>query len=132
MARHNETGAFGEQLVREMFQEAGLPVTESAIADVCIAGVDLEVKTARLSQWYRDYRGYQFSLEREGHSSLTADVLVLVALDEVAGQAVFFVIPAAAVEGQRKLTVPSPDPLAYGGKWAEWRGRWDVIAEMAG
>lgn len=131
MARHNETGELGEALVASMFYEVGISVsTASERADLRIEGaVDIEVKTARPS-FYKSggYRGFQFSLERDGHSSLTADVLVLVALhDDDKETAVFFVIPVHVVAGRKKLCIPSTDALAYAGRWAQYRGRWDLI-----
>lgn len=133
MAAHNETGALGEQLVATLFRETRISVTASPVADLRVEGVDIEVKTARPSFYRPGWRGFQFSLERRGHSQLKGRALVLVALQESPeGElAVFFVIPAAAVAGRRKLAIPNCNALAYSGRWAQYRGRWETIAEVA-
>lgn len=133
MARHNETGALGEQLVATMLRQARISVAPSSIADLRVEGVEIEVKTARPSFYRPGRRGFQFSLERRGHSQLRAQALVLVALQEADGDelAVFFVIPAAVVAGRRKLAITNHDALAYSGRWSAYRGRWETIAEVA-
>lgn len=135
MARHNETGALGEHLVATLLRQARISVAPSSIADLRVEGVEIEVKTARPSFYRPGRRGFQFSLERRGHSQLRAQALVLVALQEAEADgdelAVFFVIPAAVVAGRRKLAITNHDALAYSGRWSAYRGRWETIAEAA-
>ncbi|MCK9629248.1 MAG: hypothetical protein M0R37_11750 [Bacteroidales bacterium] len=131
MALHNETGKLGEALVRAILAQAG-PVEHSAVADVRFAGLEIEVKAGGPCRYSKAaYLGYQFSLERQGHSTLTADVLVLVAFDAGRTRATYFVIPAAEIAGRKKLALPTTRPEHYQGQWAQWRDRWETLAEVA-
>lgn len=129
MALHNETGKLGETLVRAILAQVG-PVEASTAADVRFAGLDIEVKAARVSFYdQRKGPGFQFCLHRAGRRGMRADVVVLLAF--VGDEAVPFVIPAAALSGQRKVAMRGTNPRAYTGQWAPWRDRWETLAEVA-
>lgn len=129
MAEHTELGAWGEDLVLAMFREAGIEAQRGGPADLVIEGcIPVEVKTAKPSRYNGRRLGFQFCLERDGHTSLKGKAVVLVCVEDE--QAEFFIIPADAVGQRRKLGV-GVDVAQYKGRWAAFRDRWEVIAEVA-
>ena len=128
MAQHNETGKFGESVVRAVLEQVG-PVEDSTVADLRFAGLEIEVKAALPSRYdARGLPGFQFCLHRAGRNGVRADVVILLAIG--GGVIVPFVMPAAVVGEHPKVTVPGLDPLTYNGQWAQWRGRWETLAEV--
>lgn len=125
MAEHNEVGAYGEQLVAGLLRTVGC-VKPGRTADLCFEGIDVEVKTARLSAYNGRDRGYQFCLEREGHTHVRAAVVVLVCMPE----ARCVVIPAIEVVGVRKIGLPE-QLEGYAGRWAPFVEAWEVLADAA-
>lgn len=132
MAAHTDLGAYGEYLVARTLSEAG-PVQPGQRADLRFRDVEIEVKSARprpYSSDKPDRLGYQFCLEREGHTRIKAPVVVLLCFSSDLTQTTPFVIPAAEIGQRRKIVIPN-DAHQYAGMWSPWRDRWDVIAEHA-
>lgn len=80
----------------------------------------VEVKAARWTNATNARGRYQVQLHNE------ADVIVLCCLN---GSMYPFVIPAGVCGTRENIAIWSYDPAEYGGQWAEWFGRWDVVAE---
>ncbi|MBN2005089.1 MAG: hypothetical protein JXA21_17145 [Anaerolineae bacterium] len=130
MAQHTELGAWGEAVVLAMFRDAGIEAAYGRPADIVIAGgVPVEVKTAKLSHYNGRRMGFQFCIDRQGHTSLKGVAVVLVCAGDD-GEAHFFIIPAHVVGNRRKVAI-GPDPVQYRGKWAAFLNRWEAIAEVA-
>jgi len=129
MAAHNDLGIFGEVYVAEMLRAAGLGgVSLGGPADVIAEGLTVEVKTSRPTSYRgRGSRGFQFLLEKDGHTSIKGDVVVLVCVGPRGGL-VCYVIPAEAIGSRRKIGVPL-NVQEYGGLWAPYLEAWDVIEE---
>lgn len=122
---HTDLGTWGEQITAEILETVA-PVEPGRDADLRFAGsVEIEVKTARLSKYNGCTLGYQFCIHREGHTSLKAPVLVLIAVTPQLEPA-FFVIPADEVGQRRKVAIPAN----LSGRWETYRDAWDVIAEV--
>lgn len=129
MAAHTELGSWGESLVMAMFREVGIEASRGGPADLVIeGGIALEVKTARPSKYNGRRAGFQFCIQRDGHTSLKAAAVVLVCVGDEGPE--FFIIPAAEIEGRRKLGIGA-NLEGYTGRWANFRGKWEVIAEVA-
>lgn len=128
MAAHNETGKFGEAVVRAVLAQVG-PVEDSTVADLRFAGLEIEVKAALASRYdARGLPGFQFCLHRAGRNGVRADVVILLAIG--GGVIVPFVMPAEVVGERPKVTVYGADALTYNGQWAQWRGRWETLADV--
>jgi len=128
MSVHTALGAWGETVVAAWLRGADIPVEPSPIADLRVAGVDVEVKTARASKYDQTGKpGYQFCLHRAGRRGVQAPVVVLLAVRRE--DVVAFVIPRTAL-GQRPKIALWGDPLTYTGQWAQYRGRWEILAEV--
>ena len=129
MAAHTELGSWGESLVMAMFREVGIEASRGGPADLVIeGGIALEVKTAKPSKYDGKRLGFQFCIEREGHTSLKGAAVVLVCAGDAGIE--FFIIPADVVGRRRKLGIGA-NLEAYTGRWANFRGKWEVIAEVA-
>lgn len=121
MSAHTELGTFGEAYVADKLATIA-PVERSPCADLRWLGLDIEVKTARASTSGECRRPrWQFCLERAGHTTQRGDVVILV-LQETR---CCYVIPAAALQGRRKLSI-SPRP----GKFTCYAEAWDVLADL--
>ncbi len=129
MAAHTELGAWGEALIVEMFRQVGIEAQRGGPADLLIeGGIALEVKTAKPSKYDGKHSGFQFCIDRAGHTSLKAAAVILVCVGDAGPE--FFIIPAREVGNRRKLGV-GVDLAEYKGRWAAFRDKWDVIAEVA-
>lgn len=128
MAAHNDLGTWGEQWVaRALYEMTGILVQESPVADLRFLNVDLEVKTARISKYNGKAPGFQFCIQREGHTELKAPILILLCVHgprEIHA----FVIPANHVEDRCKINIPG-DVSAYGGIWQNYLGQFERIAD---
>lgn len=126
MAEHTQLGAWGEDLVLAMFHQAGIEAQRGGPADLLIeGGIALEVKTAKPSRYDGRRLGFQFCIDRAGHTSLKAAAVVLVCVGDAGIE--FFIIPAREVGNRRKLGV-GVDVAEYKGRWAAFRNRWEIIA----
>jgi hypothetical protein len=125
MAHHNEIGAWGEEIVAQQLESIA-SVSPGQRADLNFMGIEIEVKTATLSKYNGRHPGYQFSIRREGHSTLRAPVLILICAKPDPD---FFIIPADVVGERRKLGLPA-NLDDYNGLWAPYRNRWDLLADM--
>jgi hypothetical protein len=129
MAEHTQLGAWGEDLVLAMFHQAGIVAQRGGPADLVIeGGIALEVKTAKPSRYNGRQAGFQFCIEKAGHASLKAAAVVLVCVGD--GATEFFIIPAREVGNRRKLGV-GVDLAEYKGRWAAFRNKWELLAEVA-
>jgi len=126
MAEHTQLGAWGEDLVLAMFHQAGIAAQRGGPADLVLeGGIALEVKTAKPSRYNGRRWGFQFCIQRDGHTSLKAAAVVLVCAGEDGIE--FFIIPAHQVGQRRKLGIGA-NLAGYTGRWAAFRNRWEVIA----
>ena len=103
-------------------------------ADLLVDGLSIEVKAARLAPYRSDgRRGFQFCLRRNGHTDARrAAVVVLLAYWDVASDPVAFVIPSEAVGDRCKVVIPNRQPWLYGGRWARFYQRWELLADLLG
>lgn len=104
-------------------------------ADLVLHGVlPVEIKTARPTMYRKDLKrnGYQFCLEREGHSEMRGEFLILVCWEMPPVDLDVFIIPTFAINSQGKITIPQENPKNYQGKWAKWLNRWDLITGSVG
>lgn len=125
---HTDIGNYGEARVKELLESAGIEVEFGGPADLLLEGsIPLEVKTAKHSAYNGSSHGFQFCIDREGHTSLKGVAVVLLCLTP-SGEEVFFIIPANIVGKRKKLGI-GKDPLAYRGMWSQYRDRWDLIAQ---
>lgn len=123
MAAHNLTGAYGEALIARKLATIA-PVQPAHRADLRWMGLEIEVKTARMSFSDRDRRAgiYNFCLTKPGHTDHTAaDVVILVLADT----GVVYVIPTADLVGRRKLRL-SPRRSKYD----VYRDAWERLGEL--
>lgn len=126
MANHTDLGIYGEELVVSMLGKVGIKATRSKPADIIIEGtLPIEVKTATLSKYNGKSFGYQFCVDRDGHTSLKGVAIILICVDTT-GNTSFFIIPASEVGKRRKLTI-GRNPEKYNGLWASYLNRWEVI-----
>jgi len=130
MAQHTDLGAWGEALVLEMFQAAGIGAAYGRPADLVLeGGIPVEVKTAKPTKYNGKRMGFQFCLDRKGHTSLKAVAVVLVCVGD-GGIVHFFIIPASVAGSRAKIAI-GPDPVHYKGRWSAFLNRWEAIAEAA-
>ncbi len=129
-----ELGAMGEAYTAQILKQAGLQVEHGGPADLVADGVAIEVKAARPSAYRADgRRGFQFCLRKAGHTDARkAAAVVLLCWWEPTRDPVAFVIPAEALGDRRKVVIPGRQPWVYGGRWARWYGRWEVLADVIG
>jgi hypothetical protein len=129
MALHNDVGTRGEQLIAAHLAQVA-PVTPGRTADLCFAGgIEVEVKTSRATLYAgrRQKRGYQFLVEKRGHTSFrNADVLVLICLDDSLNPVATYVLPTAMLRDRQKITIP----LNLSSPFNLYRDRWEIIAEV--
>lgn len=132
MAQHNDVGAFGEAYVASVLGAIGAVEFDSP-ADLRFEGVNLEVKTSRLTLCVVNrkgrWRGYQFCVHKRGHTAVEgrADFVILVCLSRERQDSPCFVIPAEQVGSRRKLALPA-DLDGYQGLWARYREAWELLA----
>ena len=126
-----ELGALGELWTMRQLQSAGLAVSLGGPADLLVEGLPVEVKTARPKRYRGDgRRGYQFCLSKPGHTDhRRAAVVILLAWWCDQANPTAFIIPSGALGNRRKVTIPNRQPWLYDGRWARYRGQWEVIAD---
>lgn len=128
MSTHNDVGAFGEKLTRATLAQIA-PVEDGQAADLRCHGVEIEVKTARLSLYNGKTRGYQFLLTKQDRYGVTdfrkADVLVLICLDEQLDPLAVYILPTSRLRDRTKITIPASLISPYN----VFRDRWEVIAD---
>jgi hypothetical protein len=127
MSAHTDVGKYGEVWVARVLARVG-HVQMGGPADLEFEGVALEIKTARLSIINgHGARGYQFCLRRDGGKTdyRKADVLILIALNQVCQPKAVFVIPVDDIDENKKITMP-PD---LSSEWAPYLDRWDLLAD---
>ncbi len=125
MGQHNEVGALGEYLTATHLAQAG-PVTAGR-ADMCFAGtVEVEVKTSRVTKYNGNGGyGYQFLLEKRGHTSVRhADVVILICLDDALEPVASYVIPVWRLKTRTKITIP----VSFISPFSMFRDAWCVVA----
>lgn len=116
-----ELGRRVEALAAEALRERGhcvIMTSHKTAYDILAGGLRIEVKAARR---YRNKRSGRYQAAIRNHR---ADLLIMACCDGTEVSA-WFIIPAAALEGQRNLAIWS-DPREYSGKWAPYLGRWDI------
>lgn len=128
MAAHNLTGNYGEALIWQMFAQENIPVQRGQRADLNVAGVEIEIKTARPSRYGKTI-GYQFLIQKPGHTThLHAQIVVLLCLDYDNQPRAAYVVPTEHIRSDRqKYTVP----YTLNTRLAEYADRWELIAEVA-
>jgi len=130
MGLHNDVGALGEQLIAVHLTQIA-PVQPSRVADMNFYGVQIEIKTSRATLYNGQTRGYQFLLEKCGHTNLrNVDVLILICLDDNLDPVATYILPPAFVllmvrEDRKKITIP----LNLSSPLHIYRDRWTVIAD---
>jgi len=123
MAAHTDTGNYGEALIASKLATIA-PVQPAQRADLRWLGLEIEVKTARLSFSDRDRRAgiYNFCLTKPGHTTHEhADVVILV----LAETGTAYIIPTADLVGRRKLRL-SPRRSKYD----VYRDAWELLGGL--
>ncbi|MCL4251808.1 MAG: hypothetical protein KJ065_26885 [Anaerolineae bacterium] len=118
-------GRIGEELVYRKLRDANLQVSfahhgeqRGDLIARTLQGevIRVEVKTARRNC----ARKWCFTLEKNGHTSIThSDVLILLCIT-ASGDFVPFVIPVSDVIGRRHIVITS-EPEYYSGRFARYR-----------
>lgn len=123
-------GRYGEQLVLDRLARLGYrarPTAYHCPHDLRIVagsrGIELEVKTA-LPYYSPSMRCWRY----QGRIHNRADIFVLICLFEI-DQPYYFVIPHAALDRRRNVTVTSRDPRDYAGRWAPYLEAWPYLDE---
>jgi len=131
MMTHTELGKAGEAYVGRLLSSAGLQIRFDGPADLTVNGLPVEVKAARPTL-YRSggYVGYQFCLNRPGHTRVKAPVVILLCYWDPTNEPIAFVIPADHLGQRRKVVIPVRYPWLYSGKWSRWYQRWETIADL--
>lgn len=130
MSAHNDVGTLGEHLVAQHLAQIS-PVHPGRDGDLQFHGIEVEVKTARPSLYNGTHRGYQFLLNKPGHTNLSGvDVVVLLCLSDDCEPVATYILPVARIRRLRKLTKVTI-PLSLNSPYSVFRDRWDVIAEAA-
>ena len=127
-----ELGQIGEAYVMRQLQRAGLEVEQGGPADLVANGLPVEIKAAR-PRPYRSggYRGFQFCLSKPGHTDHTkAAVVIMLAYWDPASDPVAFIVPVEALGTRRKVVIPTAQPWMYGGQWARFYRRWELLADL--
>ena len=133
MAPHTDLGRWGEDFIANLLHQAtGVRPTPGIRADLNFGGAEIEVKTAKPSDYNGNNKGYQFCILRKGHTRLKAPILILICvrLNDINNPDVF-VIPARHIRPNRhKITLPL-DTANYQGQWARFRWALQLIADYA-
>jgi len=91
--------------------------------------VPVEVKTARPSKFNGTHLGYQFCLNKPGHTDFRkAKVLILIALGRDGDVRSVYVIPTDVVGQRKKITMP----MSLSSKWQHWAWEFEVLARYIG
>lgn len=135
MAEHNLLGQLGEYIVSRILGQIA-DVKPGQVADLRLAGTEIEVKTAKPSLYNGSDFGFQFCIRRVGHAELRAPVVILVCVHDaaigLASPLDFFIIPAAEIGDQHKLVIYYHEDMAkYQGRWSPWYQNWEVLANVS-
>lgn len=127
-------GAIYENIALGWLQDRGIParrVGEWKAHDLEVGPVRIEVKGSLLQALGKRTRGYQFCLHRFGKGPHAESDYHLLLCVVSATEVHAFVIPSRELEGASHVSIPNPTPAAYGGRWAKYFERTDVIEQGA-
>jgi hypothetical protein len=116
-------GLYVERLALDILIERGHVVIPGDYADhhdLIANGARIEVKAAR----WGAHGAYRFNMRRS-----EADMYLLACCSPVEILA-WFVVPAAALNGQRMVGIWAADPRHHRGQWAAYLEAWDIADRL--
>lgn len=121
--RARQFGLNAERLALDILSIRGHVVVPGGYADhhdIVANGARIEVKAAR---WGR-HGAYRFNMRKSD-----ADLYLLACCDDAEVLA-WFIVPAAALNGQKIVGVWSENPQEYRGQWATYLEAWDIADQV--
>ncbi len=140
-ARYQQFGEMGEEIAANELRRRGYQVEKiggtSSYDHLINHKMTVEVKSATSSKGnQRGYknidkcRQWQFSFGRH-ELPIDEHLILLLCFDaDLEKRPVFFIIPGAVLEPNRRTIKITTGPLRYSGKWAKYREAWAVVDEV--